>query len=97
MSLSGLTRADVLLLPPALDVETAARVLGLSLTTARDLVRRGEWPSPVLKVGRQYRIPTAPLLEVLGIAPDSSEAEPATGPALALARVPAADKPLESA
>lgn len=72
--MTGFTRAEVLALPAALDVETAARVFGVGLTTARDLVRRGQWPSPVLRVGRQYRIPTAPLLEVLGIAPDVREA-----------------------
>lgn len=68
--MSALTRDELLALPPVLDVQTAAQVLGIGLSTARDLVRREQWPSRVLRVGRQYRIPTAPLLEVLGITPD---------------------------
>ena len=75
-----MTRDELLALPAALDVETAARVLGVGLTTARDLVRRGQWPSPVLRVGRQYRIPTAPLLAVLGIASDVRQARAPTSP-----------------
>lgn len=69
--MSGLSRDQLLALPAALDVETAAKVLDVGLTTARELVRNGRWPSPVLRVGRQYRIPTAPLLAVLGITTDS--------------------------
>jgi len=64
---SAFTRQDLQALPAVLDVPTGARVLGVGLTTARDLVRTGRWPSPVLRVGRQYRIPTAPLLAALGI------------------------------
>ncbi len=87
---AGLTREGLAALPLALTVEQAASLLGVGLTTARDLVRRGRWPSPVVPVGRQYRIPTVPLLEVLGISLDSSEAGPATGPAVALTVVPIA-------
>lgn len=90
-----MTADELRALPPALDVVTAAQVLGVGETTARDLVRRGEWPSPVLRVGRQYRIPTAPLLVLLGIAPDMREAGPAS-PATALP-APATAKSLETA
>lgn len=61
-------------LPPALMVEQAADLLGIGLTTARDLVRRGEWPTPVLRLGRQYRIPTAPLLDLLGLSGNDAAA-----------------------
>jgi excisionase family DNA binding protein len=83
------TPDEVARLPAALDVASAAALLGVGLTTARDLVRTGRWPSPVLRVGRQYRIPTAPLLAVLGIPSEMREAG-ATTPALALLAPPAA-------
>lgn len=95
--MSALTREELLALPAALDVLTAARVLDVSPRTAYDLIRLDEWPTPVLRLGRQYRIPTEPLLAVLGITQHSSEAGPATGPALALAPAPADSQPLESA
>jgi excisionase family DNA binding protein len=43
----------------------AAKLLGIGATTAYKLVRRGEWPTPILRIGRQIRIPTAPLRELL--------------------------------
>ncbi|HEX2807310.1 MAG TPA: helix-turn-helix domain-containing protein [Kineosporiaceae bacterium] len=56
-------------LPAVLDVPTAAAALGLSRTTAYELIRTGEWPTPVFRLGRLIRIPTAPILELLGIDP----------------------------
>lgn len=50
---------------PPVDLMTAAELLGLGRTTAYKLVRRGEWPTPILRIGRQTRIPTAPLRELL--------------------------------
>jgi hypothetical protein len=54
-------------LPPALDLPAAAHLLGISRTSAYELVRTGEWPSPVLRLGRRIKIPTQPLLELLGL------------------------------
>jgi excisionase family DNA binding protein len=45
----------------------AAGALGLSRTTAYELVRRGELPVRTLRLGRLLRVPTAELLAVLGI------------------------------
>jgi predicted DNA-binding transcriptional regulator AlpA len=61
-----LTRDELGALPTVLDVPTAARVLGIGRTMAYELVRTGTWPSPVLRVGRLVKIPTASLLAVLG-------------------------------
>lgn len=59
-------RADPLdALPPSLDLMAAAALLGIGRTCAYGLVRRGQWPTPVLRVGRCIRIPTAPLVELL--------------------------------
>jgi len=57
-------------LPPTVDVETAARILGCGRTLAYQLVRRGEFPCRVLRLGRRYLIPTSELRNLLG-APDA--------------------------
>lgn len=64
-----MTQDELLALPPAVDVPTAARALGISRTTAYHLARRGEFPVPLLRLGVQYRVPTAELLRVLGHRP----------------------------
>jgi predicted DNA-binding transcriptional regulator AlpA len=61
------TREDLLRLPAVVDLTTAAGVLGIGRTCAYELVRTGTWPTPVLRVGRLIRIPTAPLLDLLGV------------------------------
>ena len=53
-------------LPPTLDVTTAGQLLGIGRSLAYDLVRRNEWPTPVLHIGKLIKIPTAPLLALLG-------------------------------
>ena len=58
---------DVTALPPVLDVPTAGRLLGLGRSAAYELVLAGRWPTPVLRLGRRLRIPTAPLLALLGL------------------------------
>jgi predicted DNA-binding transcriptional regulator AlpA len=67
----GLTRAELLALPAVVDVATAARALSLGRSTAYELARRDEFPCRVLRIGSSYRIPTADLLQVLGIDPAS--------------------------
>lgn len=66
-----MTREELLGLPPTIDVTTAAKVLGIRRTCAYELIRAGDWPSPVLHLGRAVRIPTAPLLELVGIRADA--------------------------
>jgi excisionase family DNA binding protein len=61
------TNADLLALPPAIDIPTAAQVLGVGRSSAYELIRRNEWPTPVLRLGRVIRIPRAPLLALLGV------------------------------
>ena len=52
-------------LPPTLDLMAAAALLGIGRTCAYGLIRRGTWPTPVIRAGRCIRIPTAPLVELL--------------------------------
>lgn len=60
---------DLTKLPPTVDIVTAARILGVGRTVAYELVREGTWPTPVIHVGRKIRVPTAPLLGLLGVHP----------------------------
>lgn len=54
-------------LPPVIDVATAATVLGIGRSAAYVLIRTGEWPTPILRLGKLIRIPTAPLLELVNV------------------------------
>jgi predicted DNA-binding transcriptional regulator AlpA len=58
---------DVRRLPVVVDLPTASRLLGIGRTSAYELVRTGQWPTPVIRVGRLIRVPTAPLLAALGV------------------------------
>lgn len=62
---------DLRALPPVLDVPTAGRLLGLGRSAAYELVQADRWPTPVVRLGRRLRIPTAPLLALLGLSTDS--------------------------
>ena len=66
-----MNRDELTALPAVVDVPTAAEALGLSRTSAYELIRTGGWPTPVFRLGRLIRVPTAPLLDLLGIADDS--------------------------
>jgi excisionase family DNA binding protein len=52
-------------LPAVLDLIDAAALLGLGRPTAYRLVHDGQWPTPVLRLGRLIKIPTQPLLDLL--------------------------------
>lgn len=61
---------------PSLSLEEAAHLFGIGRTLAYELARHGEFPVPVLRFGRRYRVPTAPVLSALGLEADGSEANP---------------------
>jgi hypothetical protein len=62
----GLTLDECAAMPATIDISTAAQVLGIGRSAAYELVRCGQWPTPVLRLGKLIRIPTKPLLELLG-------------------------------
>ena len=62
-----MNRDELAALPAVVDLPTAAEALGLSRTSAYELIRTGAWPTPVFRLGRLIRVPTAPLLTLLGI------------------------------
>ncbi|WP_350309817.1 helix-turn-helix domain-containing protein [Arthrobacter sp. fls2-241-R2A-172] len=54
-------------MPPTLSVwPDAARALGIGRATAYDLIKRGEFPIRVLRLGRKFRVSRADLLTYLG-------------------------------
>lgn len=61
------------------DLVTAGSVLGIGRTVSHELARRGEFPVPVLRLGRRYVVPTAPLLALLGLPSESNGPAPTTG------------------
>jgi excisionase family DNA binding protein len=48
------------------DLLEAARLLGVGRTLAYQSVRDGQWPTPVVRMGRLIKIPKKPLLDFLG-------------------------------
>lgn len=50
---------------PTMSVEVAGKILGLSRNSAYEAARRGD--IPVLRIGRRVLVPTAKLLELLGL------------------------------
>ncbi len=66
--------AELKALPAVIDVPTAARALGLGRAAAYQLVKDGQWPTPVFRVGRLIRIPTSPLLALLCVEDEARSA-----------------------
>jgi integrase len=65
-SARSLTLADLLALPAVTDLVTAGKALGIGRTTSYELARAGRFPCRIIRVGRNYRVPTAALLALLG-------------------------------
>ncbi|GAQ67265.1 hypothetical protein F3K40_14930 [Streptomyces sp. LBUM 1478] len=64
----GMSREEMLALPVAVDLDTSNRALGLGRSKGYELAKRGEYPCKVLRLGNAYRVVTADLLELLGLA-----------------------------
>lgn len=47
-------------------------MLGIGRTLAYRLVREGDWPTPVIRVGRLIKVPLQPLQEYLSRPPDTA-------------------------
>jgi hypothetical protein len=56
------------------DLVTAGAILGIGRTTAHALARDGRFPVPLLRVGRRYRVPVAPILHLLALPSESGGA-----------------------
>ncbi|WP_282797067.1 hypothetical protein [Streptomyces sp. CC224B] len=66
--LAGMGREELLALPAAVDLDTGNRALGLGRSKGYELAKRGEYPCKVLRLGKAYRVVTADLLNLLGLA-----------------------------
>ncbi|MFJ4571506.1 hypothetical protein ACIP4W_08735 [Streptomyces sp. NPDC088846] len=64
----GMSRRELLELPAAVDLETGNRALGLGRSKGYELAKRGQYPCKVLRLGNAYRVVTADLLALLGLA-----------------------------
>ncbi|KUM86560.1 MULTISPECIES: hypothetical protein [Streptomyces] len=64
----GMTREELLALPAAVDLDTGNRALGLGRSKGYELAKRGQYPCKVLRLGKAYRVVTADLLHLLGLA-----------------------------
>lgn len=64
----GMSRDELLALPVSVDLETGNRALGLGRSKGYELAKRGEYPCKVLRLGNAYRVVTAELHQLLGLA-----------------------------
>ncbi len=64
----GMTTDEVLALPAVIDLDTANRALMIGRSTGYGLAKQEEYPVKVLRLGNAYRVVTADLLKLLGLA-----------------------------
>ncbi|QDY78142.1 integrase [Streptomyces qinzhouensis] len=71
----GMSREELLALPVAVDLDTANKALTIGRSTGYALAKQDAYPVKVLRLGNAYRVITADLHRLLGLA-----LEPAAGP-----------------
>lgn len=81
----GLTLTEVMALPAVTDLISAGKALGIGRTRSYELARAGQFPCPVVRVGKTYRVPTASLLGLLGVGLPLAGLQPATATGTAAA------------
>lgn len=67
MSAQTPTAQEIRSWPVTVDVRTAGRAFGIGRDQAYRLVREGQFPVPVLRLGRYLRVTRAAVLDALGI------------------------------
>jgi excisionase family DNA binding protein len=63
----GMSFREVLALPVAITLDDANRALGVGRSNGYAMAKTGEYPIPVLRLGRAYRCKRSDLLAYLGI------------------------------
>ncbi len=58
------------------DAHEAFALLGMARSTGFDLIKRGQFPAPVIRAGRRIYIPKEPLDRLLGGREASDSGEP---------------------
>ena len=74
--LPPMTMAELLALPVAVDLRTAARALRITANQAYVLVRVGKFPVPVKRYGREWRVSRASIFRELDLDPAMVTATP---------------------
>lgn len=64
-----MSMSELLALPVAVDLRTAARALGITANRAYELVRTGAFPCPVKRYGREWRVSRASIFRELDLDP----------------------------
>jgi hypothetical protein len=67
--------AEIRALGATTDLVTAGAILGIGRTKSHELARTGTFPVPVLRHGRRYRVPVAPILRLLHLDPAGGQDE----------------------
>lgn len=78
--MTPITISQLRAMPATVDLMTAAAALGLGRTKAYELAKHGQFPCRVIRIGDTYRIPTAGLLDLLGITPGEPGSPPPSRP-----------------
>jgi predicted DNA-binding transcriptional regulator AlpA len=75
MTKKPMSEAELLALPMTVDMATAGRAFGMGRTKAYEMARAGDFPCPVLPLGRRFVVTKAALLKAHGIdwAPQGGE------------------------
>ncbi|MGW0731903.1 DNA-binding protein [Streptomyces sp. NPDC002851] len=60
---------ELLSLPAAVSVATAARAFGIGADKAYDLIKADEFPAKLIPLGRTQKVATASLWDALGVSP----------------------------
>jgi hypothetical protein len=71
-----MTPDELLALGTSTDIPTSCKALGISTSNGYAQAKKGEFPVRVIRVGSRYVVPTAGLLELLGV-----QRSPASGAA----------------
>jgi predicted DNA-binding transcriptional regulator AlpA len=59
--------SDLGSLPPTVNIETAAKIIGIGRTLAYELAKDGKFPCRVLQIGDRYIVPSAGLIQLLSV------------------------------
>lgn len=62
-----MTPDELLALGASTDIPTSCKAMGISTSNGYAQAKKGEFPIRVVKVGSRYVVPTAGLLDLLGI------------------------------
>lgn len=71
----SMTHDELLALPVSFSIETAGRAFGMGRQKASELVRKGEFPCPVLRIGNRSIVLRSALLDAVGIHEEAAQSD----------------------